>query len=392
MLKRIINECRFILKLETNGPLTIKDGRFDKEKFTKPDKDNNVIIRSEKGIKESFPDNIFICRTPIEKIKMVLKHYDSTFKHDPKEKIHVSKFTIEQFIERNYPDLFEYYIPGSSLRGVIRSHAERIVRTIWQDQKNPICCDPFSKKNPNISCSNRFEKDGIDNKSAYQNACVICKLFGCTGTASRINVHDSITSRPGTVGVRDGIAIDRFTGGVYSKANFKNQILEDFIFQSEITIRNFELWQLGLLAYVLRDFENEMITIGFGKSKGFGKVKGTVDSVTLTYFAPEPPKHMQGMAEICKDEIDQYGFISIAMEPIDFAAPTSNLYSHQFVIPVDQSNGGITANGFWKACANVWNGAITRGADDRCKFMTIPELRGNLKNDLSPKALEVNHG
>jgi len=106
----------------------------------------------------------------------------------------------------------KFYIPGTSLRGVIRSHAEKIVRTLWDDIEDPICCDPFGKN----SCSNRISSA----KNSYKFSCLICKLFGNTHTASRIHVHDSdFMTGIKEIDMRDGIAIDRFTKTIFWKVH-----------------------------------------------------------------------------------------------------------------------------------------------------------------------------
>jgi CRISPR/Cas system CSM-associated protein Csm3 (group 7 of RAMP superfamily) len=87
---------------------------------------------------------------------------------------------------------------------------------------------------------------------------------------------------------RDGIAIDRFTGGVKA-GPFNYQYVLDREFTTKIQIRNFELWQLGMLSFLLRDFEDELVPIGYGKTRGLGKVKGTVELMMITYYGLKKP-------------------------------------------------------------------------------------------------------
>ena len=47
----------------------------------------------------------------------------------------------------------EVYLPGSSLKGVLRSHAERIARTLNEQA----ACDPFAKQGSGTFCGNCFE-------------------------------------------------------------------------------------------------------------------------------------------------------------------------------------------------------------------------------------------
>ncbi|HEY6323098.1 MAG TPA: RAMP superfamily CRISPR-associated protein, partial [Thermoanaerobaculia bacterium] len=130
--------------------------------------------------------------------------------------------------------------------------------------------------------------------SPYADACPACKLFGCTGTASRLQLADADLA-PGYRSVyRDMIGIDRFTGGVHTGssggeeaarggANMRFHALEGTTFTAKVMVTNFELWHLGLLAHVFRDFADGLVAIGFGKSKGFGQVVGKVATATLAY-------------------------------------------------------------------------------------------------------------
>ena len=339
MLKKIINECRFTLTLETKGPFLIRDGRYEKEKGRKDEPDNIPIRRGK------FPNK-------------------------------------REALQDNQ----DYYIPGTSLRGVIRSHAEKIVRTIIEDENVPLCCDPFDddEESTKVSCSKRMEdKEGKRRLSIppYASACVICKLFGCTSISSRIQIHDSIIKSAGDVVDRDGIGIDRFTGGVSTGANFMNQVLEGYTFQSEITIRNFELWQLGLLAYVFRDFEQELVTVGFGKTKGFGRMKGEIGEVELTYCR-DNQNQLKGIAELCSDEAETYDLVQniydsfqADIDKVKLVKPEKDFYRTKFSIQTNQNNGRIVSNDFWMACAKSWNESVKIGTDGKRKFKTIPELK-----------------
>jgi len=354
MLKKLVNECRFTLTLETKSPFLIKDGRFDKDQFV----EDGIIPRNQK---EKYTNTIFVCLNTEQELKDAVRRYD-------------------------YSNL-KFYIPGTSLRGVIRSHAEKIVRTLRDGDDNWICCDLFAKDGPRLSCSTWLDlaKKKISKIKTYKLSCVICKLFGCTGTASRIQVHDSAISRQGTVGVRDGIGIDRFTGGVSSGANFKNQVLEGYTFQSEITIRNFEIWQLGLLAYVFRDFEQELLTLGFGKSKGFGRVKGTIGEIRIAYYRNKIDSKLTDLGDLFTEQIANYGFVAgnlsddSLLQPL--TSPTELTYRREFKV----TNGDNDK--FWKACAKVWNQAVAEG-----KFPSIPQLRAEATSAEQASDVEVNHG
>jgi len=239
MLKKILNEIMITFHIEATGPILIVHGETEEEKKKRKDKNKNA------------PDMLFIV--------------------DANKRI---------------------FIPGSSIKGVWRSWCEKIARTISNGV--PISCDPFNSDETdglNLSCSKRLEKK--DAFQAYALSCPICKLFGNTSQGSRIRISDAYIINGDVdrdrLHVRDGIGIDRFTGGASHGAKFSYQYLIGKTFKTEVQIRNFELWQLGLLGYLFRDFEEELVPIGFGKTRGLGKVKGTVEGAKITFYGLTRP-------------------------------------------------------------------------------------------------------
>ncbi len=211
----------------------------------------------------------------------------------------------------------EVFIPGSSLKGVMRSYAEKITRTLRQ-RKNPACCNPFEKdtSKPDRACSSYFEeyKNKKDIKKlhateAYKMSCLICRLFGSTENASRLMIRDAYLKNGCDTRIekRSGVGIDRFTGGVAS-GPFELGVVSNAEFETQIYIRNFELWQLGLLAYVFKDFEDGFVSIGYGKSRGFGKVIGKVNKVELRYLGKNKPSapNIRGIRKLVEE--NEYGF------------------------------------------------------------------------------------
>jgi len=172
------------------------------------------------------------------------------------------------------------YIPGSSLKGVFRSYAEKIARTVGAR-----CCNPFD----DTFCGKKANDAKVSTGTAiYSNrnyACRICQLFGSTAMASRIKFNDAYPpngQNPQTE-TRTSVAIDRITGGTVPGALFEFETVTQGEFTTTIHLRNFELWQVGLLALVLRDLEDGLLPIGFGKSRGLGEVKARITGFTVRY-------------------------------------------------------------------------------------------------------------
>jgi len=296
MLKRRLCEARFDWTLRCEGPLLVADGRYEKDKAAKGDDQQ-----------KKQPQKVFISHAGIDQVRQKVRQAGSA-----------ESLTLP------------YYVPGTSLRGPFRAQAERIVRSLEPAEASPprTACDPFEEREGELlrSCSQRLQAP-TGAATPYAAACPACKLFGCTATASRIRFTDAEISGARSV-YRDMIGIDRFTGGVFTGdrseegggggANMRVHALEGATFTTTVTVTNFELWQLGLMAYVLRDFAEELVAIGFGKSKGFGVVKGaSVESLQVRISYPpgragRGELHLWGLCT--EEERRAYGLVPAAEE------------------------------------------------------------------------------
>lgn len=205
-------------------------------------------------------------------------------------------------------------LPGASLRGVLRTHAERLARTLAtlnsksKDDFLSCCpaCDPNvnnqdkAERLPLESCGSLLINDGIQDNGETadiaQSLCLACSLFGSTKLGSRLIVEDApFKSGDGPTGPKykmlDFLAIDRFTGGGVDGAKFDALALWKPAFYFNLFLENPESWELGWLQLVLRDLEEGWLSVGFGNAKGFGKVKLTGWKATFGYLLPEnaPP-------------------------------------------------------------------------------------------------------
>ena len=147
--------------------------------------------------------------------------------------------------------------------------------------------------------------------------------------ASRIKFNDAYPDGDVRPETRTSVAIDRITGGVVPGALFEFEVVTDGLFETSILLRNFELWQVGLLGLVLRDMEDGLVPIGFGKSRGLGDVKVEVRSLKVRYISEVPSgdftSSLYGVGVLVSDEERRdYGFqeedtvrLSLKGEPVD---------------------------------------------------------------------------
>lgn len=194
-------------------------------------------------------------------------------------------------------------LPGSSLRGALRSYAERIARTIATIQaaqsdnsathfrQHCPACNPLTAKTEyEVASCNSFikkipkrERDQLERQGADDKLCLACRLFGSPWNGSRLRVEDA-PLKAGTmphIKVLDFLAIDRFTGGGRDSAKFDAVVLWRPQFSVRILLENPEPWELGWLALVLRDLHEGLFTVGFGRAKGFGHCTIVAPALTL---------------------------------------------------------------------------------------------------------------
>lgn len=289
---------------------------------------------------------------------------------------------------------YEPYLPGSSLKGVLRGHAERIARTLIYDEATERigACDPFempeagSSLHPISSCGAKLvrRRDGqaparaaedLSGSAIYRGVCPICKLFGCTLLRGRLQASDAYSNdytnaetyrgqqgqaRAVRLSIRDGVGIDRFTGGAKDTAIFTFEVEERAAFDLFLHLENFELWQLALVAFVLRDVADSLVPIGFGKSRGLGRVTAEATEATITYFGDRAPQtdRIAGVGPLYKGSED-YGFqpndvVSLADRPAPSADPFGLRHTLKFSGPPALALTGQTPGTLWKAVAPKW--------------------------------------
>jgi CRISPR-associated RAMP protein (TIGR02581 family) len=260
----------------------------------------------------------------------------------------------------------EVYLPGSSLKGVLRSHAERIARTLQPDA----ACDPFAdEKQPGTSCGHCFDErkrreefEGMSadalNRLAYSQSCPICRLFGSTWYAGRLATADAYArGRAPQPQPRDGVGIDRFTGGAAGGVKFDLEVITEGRFATTLHLRNFEVWQLGLLGFLLQDLKDGLLRVGASKSRGLGRVEGDLRQVRLYYLGRQAPQPEQaghfslwGAGELAgEQEAQAYGM----QHPDRFSAELPQqasfepgLLRHSYLFPGDSFP--------WEEAAQAW--------------------------------------
>lgn len=156
-------------------------------------------------------------------------------------------------------------LSGTSLAGVLRHRAERIVKTLGS-------CSP-----------------------------IVDKLFGFVvgkqSQASRLVVHEKVIEKATDL-VQNRIAIDRFTGGAYHGALFDEQPIfggDETRVCIELELRNPKDYEIGLLLLLLKDLWTSDLPVGGESSIGRGRLKGVKSD--LIWHHPQNPQKWKILQE-----------------------------------------------------------------------------------------------
>jgi CRISPR-associated RAMP protein (TIGR02581 family) len=218
---------------------------------------------------------------------------------------------------RSGSDVGEPYLPGSSLKGVLRSHTERLSRTF---APNARVCDPHlhdSNRTPSdrvLFCGDRLRprrdqgaSSPLASHDLYKGSCPICRTFGSTMYRGRFSIGDAYL-QPGERAVierRDGVGIDRFSGGASRGVKFEMEVLTRGKFSTRMRIENFEDWQLGILALLTRDLADKFISIGHSTTRGLGRLKAQIERFDVMYVVPPSkaltPDRIHGVGSLLSD-------------------------------------------------------------------------------------------
>lgn len=255
----------------------------------------------------------------------------------------------------------QVYIPGSSLKGVIRAHGERIVRSLQTTVGAGIgACDPLKRGE---SCSDRLERERLESEQKYAHSCFVCRLFGNTVVASHVRFADALPAGEVMIEERNGVAIDRVFGSV-AVGPFNYEIATRGTFRTSIRFRNFTLAQLALVGLALRDLGEGRIGLGFGKSRGMGRV--TVDWGRLEVRYPlaalrssGAPRELRGVGAFANPEMRQaYGFperdqaeLPAGIEIEDDGWGTTQLVAE----------GSEQVQGIFRAAVERWRAEVAHG-------------------------------
>lgn len=187
------------------------------------------------------------------------------------------------------------YIPGSSLKGVLRSTVEMILRSYGMEVCSMGGCSSFSnngiKRDERLQQAIKAYNDAtsIEMREKYKNAifnilneyCLACKIFGSNTYASHIIFNDAYPTDDVITGVKTGIAINRRSGAVKQGALYQVEFVNPgSVFRGSIAFHNLPNYAIGLILKIIEEMINKgLVRIGGFKSRGFGQINAEVESI-----------------------------------------------------------------------------------------------------------------
>lgn len=196
------------------------------------------------------------------------------------------------------------YVPGSSLKGALRSHVERLCQNdilaeagansclLYPPDEDEESWSPTAGGCPTLAHvrSNLHNQDveapeptdlsdwsEERTDSFLSRLCSTCTLFGSPYLAGKIRVPDlEVDERTysGEVEIRDGVGIDRDRGRAVDEVKFDYEVVpSDTVFELSLSVDSPDPVELGLLAIAVRELQRGKVAIGGKTSRGLGKCR-----------------------------------------------------------------------------------------------------------------------
>jgi CRISPR-associated RAMP protein (TIGR02581 family) len=172
------------------------------------------------------------------------------------------------------------YIPGSTVKGVLRAEAERYARSVYGVNE---VCDILDPTGPNGE-----EKRLQELREKYE-PCVICSVFGGPTIASHLTVYDAYPTSSYAIEVRRRVSINRLTGGQHPGRLFEVEQVDPKVqWDLRLEIENIDISKIEengdkkvkeIFNYLMRKILIEGIALGGKRSVGLGLVKANLRGV-----------------------------------------------------------------------------------------------------------------
>lgn len=195
------------------------------------------------------------------------------------------------FVRTRHSGSLTVYLPGSSLKGVVRAHAERLLATAISEEAAE---DPFEEGPRRARAKEARKADKPNRPEVFRASCEADRIFGSTEIAGRFRISDALPTAEtradaNRTEVRYGVAIDRAKQSV-RHGPFEQEAVTEGAFHLRAVMENFELWMLALVLQVFRDLDDGFVQIGHAKTRGFGTIRLVDPSLRLLWPGQRPSR------------------------------------------------------------------------------------------------------
>lgn len=180
-------------------------------------------------------------------------------------------------------------IPGSSVKGALRTYAESFLRALADllpETGSQLACDPLvapcvSQERLKALKKQYREAPDLLDKTLRQETCRACRVFGSPWWASAVQLKDLTVQDTTWFEVyeqRDGVSINRDKHTAQAKKLYSFEAIpEHTLFDFELIAHDLNIPDLGLLLLALEGLTTESILLGGARSRGLGHVGLDVD-------------------------------------------------------------------------------------------------------------------
>ncbi|MEO1369139.1 MAG: CRISPR-associated RAMP protein Csx7, partial [Acidobacteriota bacterium] len=186
-------------------------------------------------------------------------------------------------------------IPGASLKGVMRSAAEALLRhfprprqgtpaadhpLLWTCDiigKDP-CLDHDRLKELREELSDRPKAGDLRSlaEKAWNESCTVCRLFGSSAMAGRVRFPDLLLApkQASLMEVRNGVGIDRDKGQAAAGVLYDFEAVPPQTrFELTVIADNYDDFEIGLLLYLFDELHRGSLALGGKTTRGLGQVE-----------------------------------------------------------------------------------------------------------------------
>lgn len=213
------------------------------------------------------------------------------------------------------------FIPGSSLKGVLRSGLEAMIRGLGSGPAGLWSCDPLD-----APCCKAGDNDDDEQQRAGEDAqellekvlrtsCDVCLLFGSPSMAGRLLFSDAVLAgdhRLPPVEVRHHVALDRDLETAKDGLKFDHEVVPaGTAFTVELVLENPAPYQVGLLSAAVDGLNDHHIQLGGGRTRGLGRVALKLETAQ-EWSAMQLLRLAQNPAEVPWDTYKEAGVTALA--------------------------------------------------------------------------------